>query len=300
MSTFQSSLFLLFVTTIYHQYCNAQYQPTPILAANLTTSNPSENGANVTILNSYVISITNDQWSLDIPSWMNNGNNDDQQGYHLLINLNESWGFHPTKESTISFTIHSDQSTGGSDKDIVVSFSVGNSQYFSIFFVLDNGYGNAIYPTCGGSLASGNINNIVSTSWQDREDSAFGGSCCTGKRLQPEGSSYYNYYPITIEMRNNPETDRLYINVDNPQIIAGQTCEYNSAFTSNKGMQIFIGGDDVGDAAIYFKQFEVEYSFDLTYSPTFIPTSFPTSFPSNNPTQIPTTSSPSSMLLFVN
>eukprot|EP01084_Bolivina_argentea_P032941 60957_1 len=258
--------FHVLLLIIYHN--NAQYQPLPIRTATLTTSTTSENGANVAILDSNVVSTNSNNWLIKIPSWMNN--NGDQTGFDMSINLDSNWGFHASKESTIEFTINSDQSTGGSDKDLILSFSVGDSKYFSIFLTLDNMYGNAIYPGCGSGLASGDIKAIVDNIYdnRDRETKAFGGQGLDNSRLQPSSN---NYWPTTFTIRNNPSSNRVYFKLDN-QYIQAQTCEYSTAFPANQGLQIYIASDEINDATIYLKQFQIDYSFQLTYPPSIKPT----------------------------
>ena len=258
---------------------NAQYQPLPIKTATLTTSQTSENGADITILDSSVATISNNEWNIKIPYFQYNSGVD-QYGFDMLLNLDNSWGFHPTKESTLDITIYSDDNTGGSDQDLIISFSVDNSKYISIFFTLDNTYGNAIYPNCGSSLASGNINNIVSVSSADRESKCFGNAEL--HRLQPQNSNYYNYWPITISLRNRPGANRLYVSVTNPQISVqpnAQTCEYSRSFPTDKGLQMYMAADEYSDRSISLSQFKIDYSYQLTFDPTESPSSFPTRNP---------------------
>ena len=67
--------------------CNGQK------TVSLTTSNPSADGASVTISSSEV-STTNSDWDI---------NSSEKDTWHLIVSLSSDWGFHSNHETTITF-----------------------------------------------------------------------------------------------------------------------------------------------------------------------------------------------------
>ena len=271
--TFLSSIILL----------KSQFQPTPILSTTLTTSNTSNNGATLTISDTNSVTTDNNQWNIESPV---------QDNWPMLLNLNTSWGFHSNEESIITLTLSGNNPTG-TDEDIYIAFSVGDSQYFAIFFTLDNNLpgdaDNPIWPNCGDPLQSGSVYEQV-VNEEFTTNNRFGNVMLSGwEYLSDTSGDMDNGMPITITLRNQPNLDRLIITVESGASANTQTCTFTSSFDTNQGMQIYFAGDgDAGETTVTFDQIDITYSFDLTYDPTMDPSSNPTQEPTNQPSSEPT------------
>ena len=76
----------------------------------------------------------------------------------LLVNLNNDWGFDPNGISTIQITIDGKTEIGVGDRDMLVSFSVDSSKFFSVGLRMDNGADGFIPPLNGISACDNNTN----------------------------------------------------------------------------------------------------------------------------------------------
>ncbi len=258
-----------------------------IKSVNLTTINTNQNDASIVIGNAFVdvnVDNINEAWDIYVGI-------DSQKGYHLEIDLNNTWGFHATKESAISFTMHSSTTTKPDDLDVLVTFSVNNNQYITALFAIDGKISNRIYPAlCDTSssptvtLSTGDIKQCV-----DSDNCGNGGNTREDKATGVTGDGNYvpilpnNYDPtnrrtewlLTISLVNNPITDTLYTTISNPSWNGWtQSCGYGDSFATNSGLQIYIGLDDA-DEQVSFTKFDIKYSYN---------TDNPTSHPTTNPT----------------
>ncbi len=276
-----------------------------IKTVNLTTSNTNQTGAAISKSSTWThpdVSVWNNLWNINV------GDNDNsQRGYHLQIDLDNTWGFHPSKQSIISLTIYSTTTLipdSPIDLDLLLSFSVNNSQYITHWLAVDNigSNDNTIYPGCDTntiptqSLATGNIKECVESELcipinsALRDQKANGGnSGGTNARVEPDnlGHNKNNDWPITIQLINNPINNTLFTYIMEPSWGQWkQGCGFGEAFYSDLGLQIYIALDDAGET-INITTFQIEYSYN-TESPTLTPSSNPTSTPSQNPSVNPT------------
>ena len=222
--------------------------------ATLTTSNTSQNGATVSRLNTNDVSIVNDAWDITVST---------QIGFHMLVNLSStSWGFHPTLTSHLTYSINSTTPETRPDKDLVISFSVDDSQYFTIILIIDNHLGNGRWPDSNDLLATGSVNSIVNQyqpyEWvYDRQSKASGGTLTSPFDNDNYDDDVPNAWPISISIENRPSTNLVYVslqpNAGVPSYI--QSCLFTTSFQTEQGMQIYIGGDDNPDDLISITQF---------------------------------------------
>ena len=134
-----------------------------IQSVDLTPINPAENGANASLITTYNSDtyIENNQWFINISNTTSS-----QQGFNIQINLDESWGFHPTADSYIKLTMHTPISLLHTvDVDLFLTFSVNTQQYITLYLNLDNKSPNQYYLQCitseTNNLAHGDIKSCV-------------------------------------------------------------------------------------------------------------------------------------------
>ena len=91
--------------------------------ATVNTTTESQNGASVTY-NPHCVT-KGSSFSIVV------GHQEEE--YDLLLSLNESWGFKPRIESSITITLDGATPQNISDADFLITFAVGDWQYFSFF-----------------------------------------------------------------------------------------------------------------------------------------------------------------------
>ena len=276
-----------------------QSHSTIIKSVSLTTSNTNDNNAQITIGSAnndcYVWDNT---WEIEVDNRWNS-----QRGYHLEIDLDNSWGFHPSNPSTITLTVHSDTSIDKQpDLDLLVTFSVNKNQYLTHWFGLDNANPNSIYPgPCDISsspttlLASGDVKACVESNWcveTDRRDQKATNNN-QNKYIMPQNQftdddiDHDDAFPMTIKLTNDPINNQLSTVISSPTWNGWtQGCRYGNVFATASGMQIYLALDDA-DEFLQIEEIYIEYSID-TESPTRAPTKNPSINPSISPTLIPT------------
>ena len=278
-----SSLSTLLILLSYMLSSNAVI----IKSVNLTSSNTNDNNAQISIGSSNVDCWTqSNEWRIDVCSFGSGCNsNTYQRGYHLEISLDNSWGFHPTKPSTISITMHSDTNLNSqSDLDLIATFSVNSNQYFSYFIALDERNPNQIYPECidanppTQSIANGDVKSCVESSYcssagcSERDCKALGGSNHDTVFPSNTANNKDNAFPMTIALENDPISGESYTRISTPSWNEWtQGCGFGEAFATNSGLQIYLALDDDGEQ-LQFQEFYITYSYD-TDSPTTEPTS---------------------------
>eukprot|EP01084_Bolivina_argentea_P271548 462103_1 len=85
-------------------------------------------------------------------------------------------------------------------KDLIISFSVSNNQYFGIYFSIDNGGNNKKYPR-DNPLAIGDIKSIVDANslyiYNTRQRKASDGTNFKQRGMQPNVKTLgYNAWPL--------------------------------------------------------------------------------------------------------
>eukprot|EP01083_Nonionella_stella_P153086 491366_1 len=268
-----------------------------VKSVSLTTSNSDIMGATIACIHSDC-NINENEWQLSVS---NRGNA--YEGFHLQIDLDNSWGFHSTKPSTISLTMHGTHdgttSLGSSDLDPVFSFSVNNAKYITVWPTFDNRFPNLIYPssnTCEAyhstnpttKLANGDIKQCVAQTTcfgeQERAHKATGGDM--HGYMNPKRDPPDNAWPTTITLTNDPINNELRVQLNTPSWSSPQGCAYGEPFSTNLGLQIYMAADEE-DEHIEFTQFDISYAYDDTPAPSRRP-SQPTPMPSFT-TNAPTT-----------
>eukprot|EP01084_Bolivina_argentea_P204813 349825_1 len=241
-------------------------QSTSFREVNLTTSNNEQNGANVILLKDTTVDTVDNEWNINVT---------DHAGFHMQIDLDNKWGFHPNKSSNITLIIYSRDIIDDTDSDLLFAFSVGNAEYVSMLLRFDNDQkNNQIHPNCSGNfintenLASGNIKTTVaSNNGKPRYTKLLGDLRDSDPRIYflPENimNNKSEHYPIIITLQNDPINDYLIVLHSNPIWLSNgfiQKCVYNS-FVTQQGLQIYIAGDNKPEThSIY--QFSVQYSID--------------------------------------
>eukprot|EP01083_Nonionella_stella_P235878 828991_1 len=162
-------------------------------------------------------------------------------------------------------------------KDLIISFSVSNNQYFGIYLSIDGG-NNKIYPR-ENPLAIGDIKSIVDANSlytsTSRQRKASNGTNFRGMQPNIKKAGYFNAWPLIIKIQNNPITNTVNVTLTNPSLSITpfkQTTQLLTSFTPNYGMQIYIAGDQPSDASIAITQFTLEYTYNFTMNPTNNPT----------------------------
>ena len=267
----------------------AGYQPTPIKHVILTPQNRDSQGATIddTISTQSEVTRSSTEWTIDSTS---------EDTWHLLVELDSSWGFHPTRESILEISIEGNYGAGF--EDIAVAFMVPNvNEYFATRYYMDNGGAiSRMSPVCDNtdpysqSLMNGNLATILSGSASTRRDNLELTTCVINPCSSMLPSGQDNAMPLNLTLINNPIDDSLlfeYQGTGSSGIL--QQCGMNEAFTSSQGLQIYFAVVKTGgNQEMTVTSFNIKYSYDLTWDPTEDPTEIPTRSPTPAPTKQPT------------
>eukprot|EP01084_Bolivina_argentea_P220179 373198_1 len=269
---------------------------TPYLVTNsaeLTPTKLSQNGASLSIDIPSLVTDNGLEWT------MNGGTYVD---FHQHISLdNTHWGQQRTLSSQLDITINSIYTSGTpSDLDLVISFSINNTQYMSLMIRMDNNDNprNRVHPNCDTSLptsntwALGNVQSLVAIdNGQGRDVKAGVDDPAVYTRMQ----NMYNYWPLQFTFINNPSQDYLEFKY------LSQTCYFKSLIP-NQGFDVYIGTEQ-NHETFKISSWTFNYSYYATLNPTPYPTKYityqptdsssnpsisPTLIPTNSPTNIPT------------
>ena len=104
--------------------------------ASLTVSNSNDSGASIHLLSHDTV--------INGSDWIITSNSTSHGPMDMLINLDNSWGFHPNNVSTLRIIMDGKTPISEYDRDLLASFSVNSSQYFSVHIRLDNRHNNSI------------------------------------------------------------------------------------------------------------------------------------------------------------
>ena len=229
------------------------------LTPSTTNTHTNTNGTSITIANPDC-TISNNQWDIKVTD------GGGQQGYHLEIDLDSSWGFHPSTESTITFSMYSPTSLNVNDLDLFVTFSVNSHQFITPWFHLDNQMANEIYPTCISSQSFGayDVKSCVDQTecvpgCTSRDCKALGQAEDLEGDILPSNDAYPNAFPMKLEITNNPNTDTASFSVTTPSWgTFTQGCDYAESFDTNSGLQIYLALQKSGEE-IKFDKFIIDY-----------------------------------------
>ena len=237
------SLFIIFLVSIVRSVVTLDQ------SATLSPSVTSSSGASVQSTSSWVsIDASNTRWSMD-------AGNGWSKGFDLAISLDSTWAFSTSTISTLSVTINGPNSVGAGDRDLIISINdpVSNN-WFSTLIAMDHSNNNAIYPTSGDALASTDINDHITTLFDE--------ICCD---LSP--SSYEISVPYTITIENDPISETVTVDIDGEQ-----SSQFGTAFEGGNEMEVLISLNAIVDSNIVIESIEFEYQSE-TEAPTTSPTS---------------------------
>ena len=172
------------------------------------------------------------------------------QGWHWYINFHHNkWKFKSDRLSTLTIKIYSASQFLSNDRDIIIVFSQNNAKYLTTIIQLDNNP-NKIYPNCGASFATGNIEQTLNiNNGQDREQKTMNNN--RNFNLQPQNnisSCCQNSSPMIMKIVNNPVAGwSQYIYENSPNSGWRQTCRFTEPWSSNDYLDIFVMGQEIGE-----------------------------------------------------
>eukprot|EP01084_Bolivina_argentea_P169520 293848_1 len=218
-------------------------------SVSLTPSNPQQQGASVKILQPNQVNTDNTHWHLYAT---------DNIGFHIVVSLDKSWGFHPNVWSSIVFAINSDTSLPSDGLDLIISPSVNDTQYITALLNMDYTWtkGNEIFPPVCDSynkfdpefdiLANGNVRNLVAKDTGDtRLNKATDGGDTINMKPSNHNKGYDNHWPLRLTFENDIDAGIVSFVYSTPLWGAfEQVCCFN-AFETNKGMDLYFSVDEV-------------------------------------------------------
>eukprot|EP01083_Nonionella_stella_P136736 416233_1 len=288
----------------------AKSQSTPKQVV-FTSQNPNNDGATVA-----VIGDTGEVTSSSA-TWNITSQRDDT--WHLVVNLDNSWGFDATYESNITFEMD-----GVLADDLIFAFTTPKLDKYIAIRIREK-FPATIAPKVGtfscklsGSapLVVGNVTTAIKTGGGARSDRLglwdMTTSCDLLLGIQGAGNKTF---PIKFTLINKPSVNSLHFMVASGGIDENyvEHCFYE-AFDTNQGLQIYFAVDDDQAVAIV-NSLTVTYAtaapvtssdtptkyptdgpiISTTLHPTKYPTAMPLKAPSKDPTEAPitTTNTPS-------
>eukprot|EP01083_Nonionella_stella_P041585 112711_1 len=268
-------------------------QSTLIKSVDLTASNTNVSGAQISV--SYhdgSASIQNNRFAMDIKS---------QRGYSWLIHLDNTWGFHPDKQSTISFTMHSNDAYNSADQDLYVTYTTttdNNYQHISYSLPMDGKYENELNPMCdNAAIPTGDIVSCVEQSTcngRTRRDEKMWYDDIAADAdkywIRPKNANHPNSWPITIHLTNDPVNNQALTVISTTTWgTFTQSCQFGESMTADSGLNIYIGGDESGEH-IEFTKFHLKYVYEV--DPTADSAADSTDEPTTSPASTPPTKAP--------
>ena len=200
----------------------------------------------------------------------------DNQGWYWWLNFqSDKWKFKSDRPSTLTLTVYSHSEFLIDDRDVIIVFSQNHAKYLTTLIQLDNNP-NKIYPNCGSSFATGNIEQILlDNNGQDREQKTMNNS--NNFILQPQNnasSCCQNSSPMIMKIVNNPIVRWSHYIYQNSQNSGWtQTCKFEEAWSSDYYLDIFIMGAGINQILNILK-FELSMQYDATLEPTMAPSKF--------------------------
>eukprot|EP01084_Bolivina_argentea_P276259 471362_1 len=185
----------------------------------------------------------------------------EQSGSDLAISMNEKWKFDSFKPSKISIIIDGitpqESIQSNKDTDLLILFGttydINRHQFFSVGFHLDEArYSYKIYPNTNETLAIGNIKNIIENNnnmqpidrWQRYSQNNQWVNAIPEYKLAAK-------WPLYFTIINYPNINKVIYQwrdgINNNNVI---NVEYLSSFTTQKGLDIYIAGDNINEQLI--------------------------------------------------
>jgi len=210
-----------------------------------------------------------------------------QSAYDLRLSLDSSWGFLPTSQSTISITLNGHTPDPSADADLLIVFSVADSQYLSFFIHLDDGkMASKIYHDLSLSANDSTVSEWIADtdSFPDRWDRISNGN-------QWETISEWkaqSLWPLQFDLINDPINDRAHFEFrHNASSVVVVDYLLFDHFATNQPLDVFILGDSINE------QFTVS-SFQISMHEDHQSTAMTASTTSSN-AEIVNTANPDSM-----
>ena len=200
-------------------------------------------------------------------------NTQNNEGWSWNLNFhNNKWKFQSDRPSTFTLKIYSDSQFLSDDRGMIVLFSQSDTRYLTTLIQLDNDP-NKIYPNCGSSFASGNIEQTLNmNTGEDRESKTMNNG--NNFNLQPQNnasSCCQNSSPMIMKIVNNPiEGTSEYIYTNSLNSGWSQTCGFTEAWSSSSYLDIYIMGEAIGQD-LNILRFELTMEYDATLQPTMVP-----------------------------
>ena len=256
-------MFITFVLLIGLSACYGQLITTE--SATLTVSTTNDNFAEV-VVNSIGHIDPQYGWTVNVQN---------NQGWHWNINFqNETWKFKSDQTSTLTLKVYSGSQFLSGDRDVIIVFSQNDAKYFTTLLQLDNNP-NQVWPACGNSFATGNIEEILNTDdGRNRQQKTMDGS--RNVDIEPINNSSkccQHSSPMILKIINNPiEVTSQYIYTNSLNTGWQSSCEYTEAWLGSDYLDIFIMGQDIGeDLNIWMFELSVEYdTLQQTIAPSFV------------------------------
>ena len=243
----------------------------------LTPSNSEQDGASIKIPSDTETIPTSAFWNITTNR---------QDSWHLLLKLDNSWGFHPLFTSIVKVEIESPTIASESTfDDLLIAVTTPNmNKYVAMRIYMDNplSIDNLITPSCNTSngLQSGNVSILPNTKriCDVMVD-------CQGPNYQTmlppqQDNGQPNGFPVTFTFENRPN-QRLNIQYKSDAFRTKsftQDCHFfKNSFETNTGFEMYVGiGQFPMNQTCSIKSFHVEYYYNETEAPTMNPTLSPT------------------------
>jgi len=185
------------------------------------------------------------------------------EDWAIQLDLNSDFTF-SSWISTVDFVVSGERVTTGGD--MFFGFGDGH-KYFSLATDFDGGLttgsdgkGVAIYPQCGGALASGDVSSVLTGSsqygggaqWELRAALA-GGNKNNWRQIGGSRHDNGNKWPVTIEVTNNIIADEVTVKFLTQSV--QQECVYQGAFATDTDLTFGVmpdANDDADEFNIHF------------------------------------------------
>ena len=221
-----------------------------INSAKVNTTNPTNNGVQLIILNENAVSVSNNTnahyYDVNVAS---------PEGYALKLTIDSKWGFNYPATLTINPDIDLPYTSS-----ILIAFSVNNEKYIVTKIgtrqVLQTPV--SVYPECGTDAVQDNLETISSPN--------------TVKSLTDISTKDHplyllsddNIHPntLTFKLKNKPMSNIMTISINNTQ------CMYSSFSIQNQdSLDIFMGADAGNSFKLY--GVDIKYSIESPTKTTF-------------------------------
>ncbi len=205
-----------------------------------------------------------------------------EEEYDLKLSLDESWSFKPLIASTITISLDgfTPVSVEG-DADFLMTFAVGDWQYFSFFIHLDDvNIKSRIFPMLNTSAITQPVSqwmasNAIHTRW-DRISN-------NGSWLIVRDWKDKAVWPLRFVMTNDPMNDISYFRFyHTPSMELATSWTFNHAFTASKGMDMYIMGDSTNER-FNVSAMNMQFSHEVTTAAPTVSTLSPSTSPSRAP-----------------